>query len=556
MKLYSRNFVRVLHRHALAIIKPQPDLRKEYKLRRKRLNVRRKWILLAVYLCLGCGALVLRASASPEFTYIFIAAYGTATVLLRSATFAGRLRRSNELSVFTGLPIADDEFFDLQWMKFFRNTFWALVLVLAAYFTRAQVGTHSQGADLGFSLLCSIAQWGMIVSLGVAMLYTRNASIGWIAIVLNACVVASLVLPPEFGHYFYSFTFLLPAGWVNHAHALLLAGDNAGFIWLLPSIVSCAVGFFLLPQLRSSYRIQPLEDMVLPVGGNVNASDGRVEDGKDSQVVDRSSFVSDAAIARVKQQLLASYDWTRQGWLERISSAWLNHNEKVLTEFLMGGRVGKWSAAWMKGLYIALAGGAIWVFIPELPLWFGVAVIAGSAMFCAPVLGGKWLGFYPIRLGMKASFVAALYPVDYWNVSKVILKVNITRLLAWSIMALPIVTLLAIRFGLTLQQAEFFGIRMLLLILMIQFPIIVGLHSSGTNDTRTFTLRAATLTIGAAIYVIGILVVFAAFCAPDAPRAWAMAATGLVPCSILVWWLYGFFYSRGRVDLIHDPKEV
>src|SRR6202012_991550 len=129
-------------------------------------------------------------------------------------------------------------------------------------------------------------------------------------------------------------------------------------------------------------------------------------------------------------------------------------------------------------IYIALVGGVVWILVPSFTSLFGLIVIFVSAMFSAPVLGGSWPGFSSIYLGMKISFVAALYPVDYWGVSKIILKINTIRLLAWSTTFLPLMALLGVRMGFTLQQAEFLGIKLLLLVLVLQFPLLIGLHST------------------------------------------------------------------------------
>src|SRR6185437_9807200 len=128
-KLYSRECLRALRRDARIRIKSSKTLRREHRLRRRRIGRISVRPVVFYPLCIAAAlSVIFGASAdNPDLPFIVIALYSTGTVVLRSRTLFNRLHGPGELRIFFGLPISDDAFFRMQWKKFLLRSVWFFV---------------------------------------------------------------------------------------------------------------------------------------------------------------------------------------------------------------------------------------------------------------------------------------------------------------------------------------------------------------------------------------------------------------------------------------------
>jgi len=71
---------------------------------------------------------------------------------------------------------------------------------------------------------------------------------------------------------------------------------------------------------------------------------------------------------------------------------WLDEEDKLVAEFMLGQRVGNWSQRWRAAALISLVGLALTAFAP-LPPWVLFLPMVAAGLFGAPLFGGDWPGF-------------------------------------------------------------------------------------------------------------------------------------------------------------------
>jgi hypothetical protein len=194
-------------------------------------------------------------------------------------------------------------------------------------------------------------------------------------------------------------------------------------------------------------------------------------------------------------------------------------------------------------------------FTPFVSVWVGIVLAIAAAGFAAPLLGGNWLGLMVVPVSVQRSFVAAFYPVSYWQVSWVMLKINFVRLLAWSFLFVPTFLALGWRFGMSIETSFSFGLKILYCVMIAQFIAVMGQHSKSTNDTRTWSLGMVCFFMFVPFAVCAAFAgVFFFLLAPEAPHGLLVGALILAPLGLITWAAYGFLYNYGSFDLLHESK--
>jgi len=240
------------------------------------------------------------------------------------------------------------------------------------------------------------------------------------------------------------------------------------------------------------------------------------------------------------RQFLAGFDWQKAEVLERLFSRFLNARERTVAEFLLAGNPG-WSARLRRVLpYFLVAVVVLWLFGRSLipspgTLLYIVAAMAAGTMLKSP------RGFaLPPQGGLQSPYYA-IYPVGFWELTGVVLKINLVT----TCVLLLFLLVVCVSCGGFQSLAFWDGMRLIALVLMALPLSVVAAISPNSNDTQKsglawlfFALILLLMGAGAAFY-------FAA-------RWWVVAPAGILAAAVSVFGLllYGRAFNRSRFDLV------
>jgi hypothetical protein len=490
-----------------------------------------------------------------------IAFYATGTAVLRSRALFTRLNGVENL-YFAGLPMTDEDIFRLQWRRFLTRVGWLLIPISTIYTMLAVMRGASLAPGLLTSLLAGSAQCLVVIGAGPLLLRVRSAVVTLTALALYAVFVLVAFFLPKAMHVLEESTIVFPAGWINRGYSLVLAGHMSGFVWFFLAGGIAILGFGMLRRVREAYVATVREhglfkdDSERPLPRPEPSTDATPRFSGEEQPI-REGFTPVSEPSPVLQeQLNAATDWATHGWLERLAGACLVHEEKILADFLTGGRLGQWTRNWMKALYLTVATVVLVTLVPSAPLIVSDIAAVLATCFAAPLLGGYWPAFATIQMPPQQTFAAAFYPVSYWRVSRVIFKINLARLAGWFILLVPICMAFSWRYGGTLAEGLLASLKILYLAALLQFIAVMGKHSKGTNDTRRWSPgMIAFLLYVVVAFPAAIMALFVAFI-PEAPGGSITGGIVLAVLAVFTWWFYGLLYDRGRIDLLHEPDAA
>lgn len=558
MKLYSRAFVRSLRNHALNRIRQNKGLRREHRRRRQwfRYFPLRSFLIYAFLSVLAATWTLGLAEKKPDFALIVISFYCTGTVVLRSWVLSRRLHGPGELTIFSGLPLPDREFFSWQWQKFLFRSGWVFFLAFLLYAIQGLRQSATVGQALILALLASLAQWILVVSLASLILNFRHSWFNQIGLAAYAAIIGAAVAPPSFSGAISAAALMLPAGWINRAYLGMLAGHLLAFLWVLPVPAIAVIAAIYGRSQRERYKprlIQVLDSSSVEDMADVNQDQALAETQPEGGL---ALVAQDTAADRISfGELEYVRDWNQFGLIERVAGWCVEGKERVVAEFMLGDRLGQWSSRWLKGFYISCGVIFALALVPRTPFWLTVGAACIAGFYAAPVLGGKWLGFSPIIVSMKQSSVEAFYPVTYWQVSRLMFKINLLRLLAYSLLLFPLVIALFWKAGFSIEHGVFIATRILFWLAVLQFGAALGQHSRGTNDTKSFSFGTIAFFIFGLFCILFLMIgVFVSF-VPEAPYGAWVGGVIVTLFLALTWWSYGLLYNRGRIDLIRDPDK-
>ncbi len=307
----------------------------------------------------------------------------TGIALVRSANLVSQLRGGPYLAMLLRFPLSDRAVFRIVLARFLRGS-----LALAIYFfagswylvvwQRGKSDWNAVGWAVVATLLQSVAN--MALSLAVPQRF-QKAKLGLAGVLL--CLAGFI-----FGYAAEWFAPLLlqmsdwllwaqPAGWVL---LLLHAGQWLLFV-PLALLVAAAIGS--VRQLQETYQAPNLESL-LPV----------------ATVAENFEAVSPTELRKVTETLmtkrfLEGVDWGKQRWIEHLVARWWTARERLLAEFLLGGRPPRWSQNWRAALKAAAFGPALALLPGTLGAVasvgaFGVATLAATGVFLTEWPGLAW----------------------------------------------------------------------------------------------------------------------------------------------------------------------
>jgi len=350
----------------------------------------------------------------------------------------------------------------------------------------------------------------------------------------------------------------LPTAWIPYIfeHGVL-NHESENLYFLVPILLFLSFLPLTARRLRGNY---PIAELTYPFASSA-AIDRQEYDEQTGQLREedwRGTSIPESSSLSVTPLHLRGLDWNSSGWIEGLAGRMLSEREKKSADFLCGGRLGLWSAQWRRGLKGAGIG-VVALLLPRLfPAWISVVIGVLASMFALPLIGGRWEGVQLVADSGKVRPAFASVPLSYTDISRVIAKINLVRYAAWFPISLAYAAILAWRSQIAPSLGIEVAAEIILVLISFQPILIAGLHSYGTNDTRSLNLHSffAILGIGSVGIVYGVCwIIFftAAEWAPKGVRAIPAAATGAFLCSLLIWRCYKLFYDRGRLDTMRVP---
>jgi hypothetical protein len=241
-------------------------------------------------------------------------------------------------------------------------------------------------------------------------------------------------------------TFLFPAGWANAPVGQgLLNGKH--WIWLavLPVILFQYASRRAYARLLDQYTI---DEFVLSSGSGVEARlAGAVQPASHRWAYLRAlllpgyfelppeapTVLSAAEAARRirTRAFLDKQDWSRLGWIERLTDHWLSPRERTIVEFLTGQSL-EWTYVWFALLWNI-------PFLTLIYFWFEaqgfLPSFTGALVFCSLfsgglALSGPWLAFRSQNCGGGYIPAIAMAPVGFDELARTLWKVACVRSLS------------------------------------------------------------------------------------------------------------------------------
>jgi hypothetical protein len=549
VRLRNRQLEHAVRRLALRELKRSRPLWKEYK------RLRYRWlrsqqttsrVSLIFVLALFFGTLRNQPSDTIAFA---LAVYGLGTVFRRAYEAANLLNQPDSNYFFLHHPVPDATVFRERMKHVLQSSTWMLVVFTTglALIFRDQLELPTTwimilGAALGIYLACL----GGILALA-RLLPQMPASVSMMAWLLIPAAAFVSAVPRGVIDALHNAFLITPAGSVTNFIARYAADQPVVWLALLPCLIYIALLPLMFRQIAQSYSTAPqIEDLF-----------GRSEDNSDLETFaeeDLAGGMASAVAERLIYEKIRDEPEQNLQWLDKFIQRQFSNRERTLYRFLCGGVAAEWTQSWNRGIAMSMLCVALATGANALPAWV-VWICGGFAFFFAlPLLGGSWIGFAEVMTSNSVSPVYALFPVGFRESVRVLLKVNITRILAAS----PCVALVFIAMGVTLSASV--GVWALNAMLFVfgmicaQPMVALAKFSKGSNDTKVWGLMNAALllaiTLSAASFVVCWIALFFA-----AALTKAALAVAMVISSSLVFALYRFGYERCYWDLLREGQQ-
>lgn len=550
----------------------------EFKIARNR--IRRRWyqrpvpFIAHILRCLVPLVVLMVGSASggPATLYHLLVLWTLMVTLFRAQVVIAALSQPAGLMVYYLLPLSNATVFRHQARLILRGSIWIGLDWLALGIVHAW---HSGGVVAWLAApVLALAQWG--TSLAVALVLVRwnprlpygaAANILWFFAVVGLQMAAkttllvSLVIPIRDG-----LDHFTPGGWGAWAGSAAASGGIAGWLVLIGFTLGAgALIRWSEKGFRARFRLEPLFGYDESTPGN--ASWTRAEptepasSGSSPRVAETPQPPAEPPapvdLSALRTALRAQLDqpaglvFFRRGLIERLIARRLTERQRVIVDFLQPQGRG-WTRSWLMALggvafaHLLIVAGCTGVVPPILAM--------GGVLFLAvPLVGGRWLGFFPINAYQSATSAHSLVPLGFWEVAATRLIIAGLR----CVIALPLIYLL-VAFGFTASalpwpEALAWTLRGFVALLVIQPVWIFLSFSAHSNDASSRWWFTTAIIV---VMIVGLLVLTTAFIAIAAePSVFAqiLGAALLLVYSYGALWLYGIAYNNGIFDLIRKP---
>jgi hypothetical protein len=337
-----------------------------------------------------------------------------------------------------------------------------------------------------------------------------------------------------------------PVGWLRYALGL---SDSSSLFQNLGSSGVTTLVLGLAPLVyRSSRRNYSLREAIFSLARKLSGSLNPGEPIAPRLAAGFQTAPAEMEAAIKTRAFLSGLDWKQIGPFERLLSLLLSPRERLLVEFTLAGNPGL-SRSFRNSILLIIIGG-VGVFL----LFPGFKADAGMLPFLLVVLlpgTGQWRGFLVVRVGGVAQSAAyAVYPVGFWELARVVLKVSLFRLFLWIPLVLGAVSVLDRTSWLQTAMAESPLLKLIALSIIAQPILTLMQFSPGTNDGNQ-----PVVIVFAAMVAFAFAACIITFFVSTRPQVVLAALLAGTLCSVLCLLVYGRFFNRNQFDLVPTQKE-
>jgi hypothetical protein len=537
-----------------AELKESAELRRAFKHSKKSDNsaaarIGRRLILPTFWILLP-ASLMLRQN-NVELALAVISFWAAGSAFRWGQQWFHHFYGSEDLVIFHLMPLSDEQIFQLQKRKYLKSLGWIFWELLIAYMVLGLLDPAQRPPIVALPF-AALAQSLLIVALGLHLAsYLHMLPLGAISGLLRMTAIVLFlwgINRNDLSEMIVSFSrWFFPTGWLNYAlMQVTVHKDYISAAMLVPIIALIFAMRFSWQRLRGFYSLEGFE--VLPTSGGVPAGD--------DQELTAENFGSRRGPTEIEDSIadrtfLQGVNWQEAGWFERIVGRILTNRQRVLAEFLVAEKPG-----WSRSLQIAMlvwviACLVVWTFAPYggTAVFFSAYILATASL---PLFGGNWRGLRQTPSGGVFLPGFSVFPIAFNEIARVLLKVNLLRILAASPFLLSFSAAAAFRLGHSPLAGLSICLQILAIFVTLQ-PLFVLLPiSKTTNDTSRmkavwflvfFPMILFILIAGGAIFfIISVTVKLALF-----------ALLLLVSSSFFT--LYRWTYRTGKFDLLCERSN-
>jgi hypothetical protein len=239
-------------------------------------------------------------------------------------------------------------------------------------------------------------------------------------------------------------------------------------------------------------------------------------------------------------------DWASLATIDRSIGKLLTRRERLVAEFLVAG-----SPIWGKGVrslaVMVLVSALIWrLFVPQMEVQFLFFLGISYVVFNT----GLWPGLLAPRGAGIQSPLYAVYPFDFWDVARVLLKVNLARFLLCTPIALGLVAFVLFLNRNSCGLALLGSIKFLVLGVLVQPLLVIGLISPNTNDSQKLKV-----VFQACFFIVSMVVSCIVFVLASSPQVLLISGAILAVLAPGALASYGRLFARSQFDLVPPPSS-
>lgn len=550
MRLWNRPLERRIRREVKREIARSPALRRERKRARRRSrsipgDALGFWLLIAF---LAARMAFCHFERHGAWTLFALSLLVTGAALFMVSKFQQQLSASQEVYVLAHFPVSDAAFFNRQWRKTLGATLGIAGLTVVTYGAALASAGHPPGHWV-WAIVLGAAQWAAAASLLLlAARWLPGVPHAFIGVCLFAAGMALTLFAGKLMRIMAipaGWLYLTPSGWISLAFQRIVAGqDRLGWACALPALCLVPPAVLALRSLRAAF---------VP-GEAFFGEQTTAESIRDQLARDRGGGPDGDAVDGAQ---LRGFEWKAWGLIERAVFRVLTGRERACADFLSA-QIPKWTSRWRRSLIFSLLGAASLAFLGGQPFvqMTGFVLLGIGTATALPLLGGAWDGLRVYACGATTCAVVAGYPLDYGEISRTMLKINLIRMFAWLPLGLFIGWFLAWQFPLPGTQSPLLHVAAGFLLALAYQPFVVGMRLMGlTSAAARITARSAVFLLLTA--VAGLLLV-AAGATVFIPGALWLKAAGIGAAAVvsLASWQANRLLHDRWFDLLSPIREA
>ena len=537
MTLRGWSFEAAARKRVRAEVFASESLRQEYRLARAAAKGRPS-MPPGVYRLLFMGFLVLLAVESKEITVENVVAiillWTLGTMFYQASHLYAALYDEDGVIVYDYLPISDTAIFRLQWRRFLRGSGWPIFDFAVAYSVLLfQAGLTWRAVTGGLAF--GVVQWVFIMATAVCLVaFSRPNHFTPLALPFQFAALVILSV----GYNLSSVCTWLeglawsvpPVGWILQSLGVSEIGGALQRLWPgLASAVVLALSPIAFGRVRRAFLLSE----------PTHTSDGRIP-----EILEFGERLAmspeDARAAIQRRQFLAGLNWDEAGLVERHFSRLLNARERTVAEFMLAAEPGWTLRLRRMSPFLLLALVMPWLFrhrwLPNAELFLPVWGLMGAAAIIRTARGFE----VPPGGGLRSPYYAN-YPIEFWELARVALKINLASTF---VLLLFFLVLYAASGGFQVRAIED-GLRWAAVAMIAQPLLVIAAISPRTNDAQDRGFAWSALALLLVLLGGGVAFFMAA-------KWWVVALGGLLAAgaSVLGLVLYGRSFNRSRFDLV------